>query len=370
MAVGIKVPKPGKTGTPVGMEGVRPGSPKAVAAGFKPPSSPKPPKPPKPVVGAAAAGTTIQAPPVPTTRTVTTSTPPGMDWWTSQMGAQVGLSATAPVLSAQQNQIGSSYGLTLRRDVVEGSPTKGQPLFRLPSEKSGEGTVRQTGFDDKGNPVYKDGAGNVVADPTTLALDYVALKPGEAGYLQGALGSAAAQSANTQQTIAQNAALRGAGRSGMREFGARGETAALQSALAGLGQKAAGEYVSNLGDWAKLYQQIYQGLVPQAAALAEPTTTTVEVPAESGVATGAGAAPPYLGYNQAPTPAPGTLSGGPGGAFMTLIGDVTLERNTNDAQIRRNLRALLNNPSYQLTAQQKAYINSLITGRYKGNKKY
>jgi hypothetical protein len=55
---------------------------------------------------------------------------------------------------------------------------------------------------------------------------------------------------------------------------------------------------------------------------------------------------------------------------MTLIGDVTLERNTNDAAIRENLRRLLKNPAYQLTAQQKAYINSLITGRYKGNKKY
>jgi hypothetical protein len=55
---------------------------------------------------------------------------------------------------------------------------------------------------------------------------------------------------------------------------------------------------------------------------------------------------------------------------MTLVGDLTLERNTNDKAIREGLRALLNNPAYQLSAQQKAYINSLITGRYKGNKKY
>jgi hypothetical protein len=55
---------------------------------------------------------------------------------------------------------------------------------------------------------------------------------------------------------------------------------------------------------------------------------------------------------------------------MTMLGNVTLERNTNDKAIREGLRAFLNNPAYQLTAQQKAYINSLITGRYKGNKKY
>jgi hypothetical protein len=55
---------------------------------------------------------------------------------------------------------------------------------------------------------------------------------------------------------------------------------------------------------------------------------------------------------------------------MTLVGDLTLERNTNDAAIRQGLRALLNNPAYQLTPRQIRYINSLITGRYKGNKKY
>ena len=362
MATAIKIPNPNKTGTPKGMEGVRPGSPKAVAAGFKPP---KPPKPPKPTSGPAAAGATIQTPPKTQTVTTTTSTPPGRDWWTSQIGAGVNLSASKPVLEAERTSIGSSYGLTLRRN-----PSNNQPLFRLATDKTGTGTIEQSGFDERGNPVYKDAAGNVVdVTKTPVLLDYVAVKPGEEGYLQGALGRTAATSANTQQSLADAAAARGARRSGMREFGARNEASNLQSALLGLSERAGGEYSANLGRWADLYDKIYQGLVPKAAELATPVTTTTEVPVAPEVPA-ATSEPSYLGYNQAPTPPSGALSGGPGGQFMTLIGDVTLERNTNDAAIRQGLRALLNNSSYKLTAQQKAYINSLITGRYKGNKKY
>jgi hypothetical protein len=43
VAPAIKIPKPGKTGTPKGMEGVRPGSAQAIKAGYKPPKPPKPP---------------------------------------------------------------------------------------------------------------------------------------------------------------------------------------------------------------------------------------------------------------------------------------------------------------------------------------
>jgi hypothetical protein len=177
-------------------------------------------------------------------------------------------------LTAAQNQIGSSYGLTLRRNT-----TNNQPLFRLANQAAGTGTIEQSGFDASGNPVYKDAAGNVVdVTKTPLSLDYVAIKPGETGYLQGALGKTAATSANTQQSLADAAAARGARRSGMREYGARSETQNLQNALAGLAERAGGEYSTNLGKWADLYNKIYEGLVPNAAALAAPTTTTTEVP--------------------------------------------------------------------------------------------
>lgn len=357
MATGIRVPNPNRTGTPRGMEGVRPGSPKAIAAGYRPPRAPR-------VTPSAAAGTTIQTPPKTQTVTTTTSTPPGQDWWSSQIGSRVALSASTPVLTAAQNQIGSSYGLTLRRNT-----TNNQPLFRLANQAAGTGTIEQSGFDSSGNPIYKDAAGNVIdVRQTPVSLDYVAIKPGEAGYLEGSLGRTAATSANTQQAIAEAAAARGARRSGMREYGARSETQNLQSALAGLAERAGGEYATNLGKWAELYTQIQQGLLPDAAALAAPTTTTTEVPV---VSTSASTAEPsYSGYNAPGTPSGGALSGGPGGDFMKIIGNVTLERNTNDAAIRQGLRALLNNSAYRLTAQQKAYINSLIAGRYKGNKKY
>jgi len=365
VATAIKIPNPNKTGTPKGMEGVRPGSPKAVAAGFKPP---KKIKPPKPSAGAAAAGTTIQTPPVTTTQTVTTSTPPTPEWWNSQMGAGVATNAATPVLGAEQSQIGSAYGVVLNR-VTEGSD-KGQPLFRLPNDVAGKGTIRQSGFDAKGNPVYKDAAGNVISDISNLVLDYTPLRAGQAGYLQGALGSAAATSANTQQTIGQNAALAGVRRSGMRAQGALAEAESAQNLNAALTSKAQGEYTTNLGKWAALYNQIYQGLVPQAEGLAAPITSTVEVPVATSAGSETTSQPSYLGYNLTSTPESGALSGGPEGAFMDVIRNVTLPRNTNDAAIRQGLRALLNNSAYKLTSRQKAYINSLITGRYKGNKKY
>ena len=130
---------------------------------------------------------------------------------------------------------------------------------------------------------------------------------------------------------------------------------------------AAGELGGTTNRYADLLNSIFPDLVKKAG---EYETPPVETPAAPAPEAAAPAAPEYLGYNQAPTPPPGTLGAGPGGAFMTMIGDLTLERNTNDAAIRRGLRALLNNPAYQLSPQQIRYINSLITGRYKGNKKY
>jgi hypothetical protein len=288
------------------------------------------------------------------------------------------------VLRAAQNQTSTNYGYTINRDTTEGSPTKGQAYYRAPKidpvtkkpvlDETGKPVYLATGilqtFDDAGKPVYKDSAGKVYA-PADLEMEINRIAKGQEGYLEGALGAAEATSERNQFGIGDVAARAGARRSGMRGQASAAETGALQSALSGLTKRAAGELTGIDKQYADLYSNIFKTLAPQAAALAAPTTTEVPVAPEAPAAGApAPAAPEYLGYNQAPPPPPGRLSGGPGGQFMTLIGDVTLERNTNDAAIRENLRRLLKNPAYQLTAQQKAYINSLITGRYKGNKKY
>jgi hypothetical protein len=152
------------------------------------------------------------------------------------------------------------------------------------------------------------------------------------------------------------ASQEGAGRAG-REF------SLYTKGMADVGTTAA--------KYADLYRTIFDSIKGQAA---DYNAVPVPAPAPEAPAAEASApaAPEYQGYN-APVPGnptSGPLSPGPGGQFMTMLGNLTLERNTNDKAIREGLRAFLNNPAYQLTAQQKAYINSLITGRYKGNKKY
>jgi hypothetical protein len=213
--------------------------------------------------------------------------------------------------------------------------------------------------------VYKDAAGNAV-DVKGLKIDYVPIAAGQEGYLQGALGSAAAQSDVTQKNIANAAAQGGARRSGMRAQGALAETGNLQGTQANLTQRAQGEYTANLGKWADLYKSIYGELLPNAAAMAP----APEVP----VAPVAPVAPPVdtassgSGFIKTVTPdASGALKSG---AFTDLIGNITLPRNTSDKAIREALNNVLTSTKYKLSAQQKTYIKSLITGRYKGNKKY
>jgi len=384
---GIKIPKAPTAGSVVkGAKGVdfvyRPGGPKG--AGYYKKAKPTPSITSfNPTTGSNASGSTIQTPvvdttpPAPTTTTTTTSTPPTPAWWNTQIGAGIASNAMTPILGAEQNQIGSTYGLVLRRDLTEGSETKGQPLYRLPTEASGAGTVRQTGFNEKGDPVYKDGAGNVVTDIAGLVLDYSALKAGDPGYLQGAIGNAAATSQKNQFSIADAAARSGVRRSGMSGEASAEETRNAQNLNSSLLQRAGGDYTTNLGKWASLYNQIYQGLLPKAEALAAPVETTTEVPVapEAPVvdttAPTPSAASSGSGFFSTVTPdAGGALSPGPNGEFMKLLGNVTLERNTSDKAIREALNGVLNNPKYKLTAQQRNYIKSLITGRYKGNKKY
>jgi hypothetical protein len=216
--------------------------------------------------------------------------------------------------------------------------------------------------------VYKDADGKpYTADQ--LEIDVVRIKPGEAGYLEGALGSNVATSELNMRKLGDAAAQSGVGSSGIRGSMASQEGAGRAGREFSLYTKGMADVGATAAKYADLYRTIFDSIKGQAADYNSAPAPAPEAPAPAAEAP-APAAPEYLGYNQAPTPPPGTLGAGPGGAFMTLVGDLTLERNTTDKAIREGLRAFLKNPAYQLTAQQIRYINSLITGRYKGNKKY
>jgi hypothetical protein len=216
--------------------------------------------------------------------------------------------------------------------------------------------------------VYKDADGKpYTADQ--LEIDVVKIKPGEAGYLEGALGSNIATSELNMRKLGDAAAQSGVGSSGIRGSMASQEGAGRASREFNLYTKGMADVGTTAAKYADLYRTIFDSIKGQAADYNSAPAPAPEAPAPAAEAP-APAAPEYLGYNQAPTPPPGTLGAGPGGAFMTLVGDLTLERNTTDKAIREGLRAFLKNPAYQLTPQQIRYINSLITGRYKGNKKY
>ena len=384
MAPAIKIPKPGKTGTPKGMEGVRPGSAQAIKAGYKPPKPPKPPARPggarvpfavsfnpdgtttlKPPPAAPRAAAAPAAPPPPVAPAAPTTPFNYANAFLADPRYATGLAG----ITQTQLGIGSKYGFTLNRDTTEGSPTKGMVLYRVPGTEPGKGNI--TGRIDPvtGAYTYVDPSGKVY-DVTNLELDVIPIKRGEAGYLEGGLGQAAAGSERQQFAIGDTAAQAGARRSGMRASSSAMESQALQNALRGLNVGAAGELGGTTNRYADLLNSIFPDLVKKAGEYAAAPVETPAAPEAPAPEAAAPAAPEYLGYNQAPTPPPGTLGAGPGGAFMTLVGDLTLERNTNDAAIRQGLRAFLNNPAYQLTPQQIRYINSLITGRYKGKKKY
>jgi len=377
----VKIPKPTKTGTPKGMEGVRPGSPKAIAAGYKAPKGPgKPGGAPFSPSFNADGTTTLKPPtapavttpttPAPTTRTVTTpGTPPTASWWQSQYTSDPSFLLTDPSLRAAQNQTSSNFGYRINRDVTEGSPTKGQAYYRAPKidpvtkkpvlDETGKPVYLATGilqtFDDAGKPVYKDSTGKVYA-PSELEMDIQRIAKGEAGYLEGALGGAEATSEKAQFNIGDVAARAGARRSGMRAQASAAETGALQSALAGLTQKAAGELTGIDKQYADLYSSIFRGLAPKAEALAAPTTA--EVP----VAPSAEVVPPPAAPNTNPVTESGlvprqALSGGPQGQFMGQAGAIVAQRDAPYAQKVASLNAL---KRFALTPQQLKWISDWI----------
>ena len=315
-----------QTGTPPGMQGVRPGSSAAVAAGYKPPKAPKKPKKPG---GAPFSpsfnpdGTTTLTPPSPavttptitppaTTTTTTTPFRPDAAWWTRQFAADPRYMTTAPGIIGRQQQSAESYGYTIDR-----SP-QGQPYYvsrstgvrKISQQLTPEGTPA---LDDNGRPIYVDEQGNRynVGD---LDLSITEKKRGEAGYLAGALGGTTAESERRQFQIGDVAAQAGAGRSGMRGQAVATEAQGLINALRSLGTRAAGEFAGGQTDLANLYNQIYQTLVETAGS--QPgTTTTTEAPAAPPVETGPQTAPASTGPTsvagvtipQAPTTKPKTI---------------------------------------------------------------
>ena len=216
----------------------------------------------------------------PTTTVTTPGTPPTASWWQSQYANDPSFLMSDPSLRASQNQTSSNYGYRINRDVGDGSATKGQAYYRAPKidsvtkkpvlDADGNPTYLATNilqtFDDKGNPIYKDSAGKKYA-PADLEMDIQRIAKGEAGYLSGALGAAEATSEKNQFSIGDVAARAGARRSGMRGQASSAETSALQSALSGLTQKAAGELTGIDKQYADLYSSIFKGLTPKAQAL-------------------------------------------------------------------------------------------------------
>ncbi len=379
MAPALKIPRPEKTGTPKGMEGVRPRPPKPP----KPSGSPRPPRGPgKPggapmVVSFNPDGTTTLKPPAApkVTAAPTLTAPPAPPAaprapfnYADAYYSAPGYSESLAGINAQLGGIESQYGFTIRRDVNPTSPTRGGAYYKPKGAAEGSGTILATVSPVDGSYVYKDADGKpYTADQ--LEIDVVKIKPGEAGYLEGALGSNIATSELNMRKLGDAAAQSGVGSSGIRGSMASQEGAGRASREFNLYTKGMADVGTTAAKYADLYRTIFDSIKGQAADYNSAPAPAPEAPAPAAEAP-APAAPEYLGYNQAPTPPPGTLGAGPGGAFMTLVGDLTLERNTTDKAIREGLRAFLKNPAYQLTPQQIRYINSLITGRYKGNKKY
>ena len=385
---GITIPKAPTAGSVVtGKQGVdwtyRPGGPQG--AGYYKKLKPTPSV--NTTTGSNASGATIQTPTVssaPTTTTVTTpGTPPTAAWWQNQYTNDPSFLLTDRTLRAAQNQTGTNYGYVINRDTTEGSPTKGQAYYRAPKidpvtkkpvlDENGNPVYLATGilqtFDDAGKPVYKDATGKVYA-PADLEMDINRIAQGQEGYLQGALGNAEATSANAQQAVGENAALSGVGHSGMRAQGSIAETGALQSALSGLTQKAAGDLTGIDKQYNDLYSSIFNRLAPKAEALGTPTTTEVPVtPGANPLTT-----PIQPTYNGAPTdttsyagyglPKTGSaLSQGPDGDFMKLINGIVQPTAAGggtygyDAQVK-SLELMKRN--YSLTPQQIRWIDNWI----------
>jgi hypothetical protein len=260
-------------------------------------------------------------------------------------------------ITQTQLGIGSNYGFTLNRDTTEGSPTKGMVLYRVPGTEPGKGNITGRVDPVTGAFTYVDPSGKVY-DVTTLELDVIPIKRGEAGYLEGAFGRTEAGSENRQAAIGDAAAQSGLRRSGMRASSSSAESQALQDALRSLSVRSAGELAGTTNRYADLLNSIFPDLVKRAGEYATP-------PAEAPAAPEAPAAevvPPAAPVNTNPLTETGlvpsqALSAGPQGQFMGQAGAIVAQRDAPYAQKVASLNAL---KRFALTAQQLKWIRDWI----------
>jgi len=373
-----RVPRAGRTGTPAGMQGVRPGSAAAIAAGYVPPGRRRPTRRPTRRPGGApfapsfnADGTTTLVPPRTAAVDVTSGTippatstaaaPPAFvptsSWWSQQFTADPRYMTSAPVLEGRRTQIGQAYGFTIARN------DQNLPLYK----SAGGATGITQGFDDNGAIVYKDAQGNTYK-PSELQLDIRRVGRGDAGYLEGAFGGAEAGSERRQFEIGDVASQAGIRRSGMRGQAGLAETAALQAALAGLTGRSAAELAGVETDYAQLYREIYGDLAKKAEELAAAQPVAAEVPAEvpaeapaapSGAAPVAGGGTVNPAGQYTPPPAGGALSMR---AFNNTLNEILgppSQRGPQPMTGRDRVRALRNvYDNYQLTPAQRRRVKA------------
>lgn len=360
------------------MEGVRPGSPQAIKAGYKPPKPSKGPGKPGGApfaVSFNADGTTTLKPPAapkvaaaPTTPIVAPTTPFNYaDAFLSDPRYATGLAGIT------QSQLGteSKYGIRLRR------APNGLPIYRVIGGAQGSGNVTTTIDPATGRTRYVNAAGAEVA-PATLELDYEVLKPGEAGYSEGAIGTQTAGSQIRQLGIGDTAAQAGARRSGMRASAQLQEGAALQAALRGLTTGAASEFGGTTTRYADLLNLIYPDLVKRAGDYSA-TPPAAETPATGTPAAGAPEVQPvyqrqptsettYAGYALPPARSP--LSAGPSGEFMRMITSITEAGGAGGGTYgwKDQITSLEKIKStYSLTPQQIKYVDDKIVALRKAN---
>ena len=348
--------RPARTGTPVGMAGVRPGSAAAIAAGYRPP---RPSRPQRRPGGApmsvtfnadgttslvapsgAAAATTNVAPPPPAPAAV----PSG--WWADQFMADPRYQSQFPALAARENEIARSYGFIVRR------AANGQAYYRLPETSAGGGNITSS-IDDAGNLVYKDEAGNAVAPERIkdLVLDVVEVSPTESAYRQGALGRARMESAGRQFGIGDVAAQAGARRSGMRAGASGAEAQALVNALGGLTTRAGGEFAGVGRDYLNLYNQIYADLAEKAKDLVPPAPEAP--PAETPAPAPSGTAETGMNIGQALTPAQ---------FGAELAGIAGISRNAPRNRVIKFYRDLAKN--FALTPAQRRRVERILKSNF------
>lgn len=355
---GITIPKAPTAGMAVtgkkGTEWVyRPKGPGGAGWYAKKPGTSKAPAGPSPAVtgGSGAAGTTT---------TTTTTFKPDAAWWSAQFSADPRWLQAAPSLRAREEGTAASYGYNIARNSL------GQPLFK--SASKGISGITQA-VDDKGNPllddngafIYKDAQGNTYS-PSDLQMDIRRIERGQAGYLQGQLGAAEAESEQRQYGIGNVAAQSGARRSGMRAQASDAETRALQGALSNLATRAGGEFSGIQSDYLTLYNQIFGDLLKEAGNTPAATVTT-ETPAAAAETPSATTVPGGGSVNAAgqytPPAAGSALSPQ---AFNNTLDEIigpASQRGPQPMSKASRIKALRNlYDSYQLTPQQRNRVKN------------